>query len=266
MLYPFNLLAHIFIMNKKLIYLLLAIITLIVLFNLPEDHVSNEVHVAVTSSFSGVIKEISDLFGQKSGKKITLTFGSTGKIYAQILHGAPYHIFLAADKERPELLEKTKLIIAGSRFTYALGRLVLWSADAGYIDSAGEVLKQRDFKYIAIANPKLAPYGRAAEEVLRKLGSWDKLNTKIAYGENIVSTFHFIQSRNVPLGFITYAQLLSLKPPDQGSFWLIPQDLYAPIEQQAVLLRENTDARVFLEFLQSKEAQKIITDSGYIVP
>ncbi len=253
-------------MTKNLLYLFLTIIITAIILYEPGYIPTTELSIAVASNFSEAIKEITKTYNQKTGISSTLSFGSTGKLYAQISNGAPYDIFLAADKLRPRLLEKEGLALPGSRFTYALGKLVLWSPVAGYVDSAGKVLQKNKFRYLAMANPNLAPHGRAAKEVLQALNLWDSLSGKIAYGENIGQAFNFTQSTNSELGFIAYAQLKSQKYKSAGSYWDIPQTLYTPIEQQAILLKEKAEARSFLVFLQSTEAQKIITDYGYIIP
>ena len=217
----------------------------------------------MASNFSETIKKLSKSFEEKSGTKVNLIFGSTGKLYAQIRNGAPYDIFLAADKQRPQLLEKEEIVVPENSFTYARGSLVLWSPR---VNNVKELLLSKNFKYLAMANPKLAPYGRAAKEVLQSFDLWDRLQGKIAYGENIVQTFHFIQSGNADLGFVAESQIKSSIYKMIGSFWKVPLTRYAPIEQQAVLLKNNNEARSFFEYLQSVEARKIITEYGYIVP
>lgn len=254
-------------MNKTLLYIVIAVSVVAILFNLPaEDPSPNTIRVAVASNFSGTLKEIVERYEQHSANTVTVIVGSSGKLYAQIKNGAPYDIFLSADKQRPLLLEQNGLTVAGSRFTYALGKLLLWSPQKGYLDSTAKVLRQNNFNHIAMANPKLAPYGRAAKEVLIKLDLWDRLQGKIAYGENISQTFNFVQSANAQLGFIAYTQFLTLDKQEQGSFWEVPQNLHTPIEQQVVLLNDKDSAVNFFKYLQSEQARKIISENGYILP
>jgi len=229
---------------------------------------ADEIRVVVASNFAGAIKEMAAHFEQQSGHKIVLIFGSTGKHYAQIRNGAPFDIFFAADARRPALLEKENIAIPASRFTYAIGKLVLWSPDRKLIDAKGNVLKNTTFRYLAIANPKLAPYGMAAQEVLERRKLWENLQGKMVRGENIGQAFQFVKTGNAELGFIAYSQI---KHPDtntlmEGSFWLVPQTLYTPIEQQAVLLKDNPVARDFLAFVKSTEALKLIGNMGYSIP
>ena len=208
--------------------------------------VAEEIRVAVASNFANVIKILSAQFEAATGHKVTLIYGSTGKHYAQIRNGAPFDAFFAADIKRPELLEKAGFALPGSRFTYARGKVVLWSPRAGYIDAEGEVLAKGAFTYLAIANPGLAPYGKAAEEVLRARGLWDELNTRVVRGENIGQAFQFVKSGNAELGFLAYSQVRRPGHPVEGSWWEVPQALYTPVDQQAVLLKENEVARALV--------------------
>ena len=228
--------------------------------------VADEIQVAVASNFTDPIKEIARRFEQQSGHKISLAFGSTGKHYAQIKHGAPFEAFFAADAKRPKLLEEEGIAQPGSRFTYALGKVVLWSPKVDTVDAAGKVLEQGDFRYLALANPKLAPYGKAAQEVLENRGLWPALQGRLVHGENIGQTFQFVMSRNADLGFVAFSQIKRPGRPTTGSKWEIPQALYSPIEQQAVLLKDNTPSRDFLTFVRSEKALKIIRDYGYGTP
>jgi len=228
--------------------------------------ISAEINVAVASNFSKAVKEISDRFEAQSGHEIILIFGSTGKHYAQIINGAPYDVFLAADTLRPKLLEQEGLAIPGSRFTYAIGKLMLWSPTSGYVDPEGHVLQQQQFRHLAIANPKLAPYGKAAQQVLQAIGLWQRFQDRIVLGENIGQAFHFVNSGNAELGFIALAQIMHSETGIKGSVWHIPQALYEPVRQQAVLLRQNNAALMFMEFLKRPSVQKIIEDFGYAIP
>ena len=225
-----------------------------------------EIRIAVASNFSRPMQELAAKFEKEGGHKVTLAFGSSGKHYAQIRNGAPFDAFFAADRERPELLEREGLAISGSRCTYAVGRLVLWSPKADFVDAEGKVLEQGGFNHIAIANPKLAPYGAAAGEVLRQRGLWDSLQDKLVRGENIGQAYQFVHSGNAELGFVAYSQVIQPGGDAAGSIWEIPQSLYAPIEQQAVLLKDSAAAREFATFLKSDAARKIITEYGYGLP
>lgn len=227
---------------------------------------ADEIRIAVASNFSNAIKSIAKQYEEETGHEITLSFASTGKHYAQIINGAPFDIFFAADVRRPELLEKEGQALAGSRFTYAIGRLVLWSPVIGYVDANGAVLEEGGFNHLAIANPKLAPYGKAAREYLIKHGLWDDPKIRVVRGENIGQTFQFVKSGNAELGFIAYSQLMTPGQDVPGSLWEIPQVDYTPIEQQAVLLRPNKAARDFLSYVQTDMVREIIRSYGYVVP
>ncbi|MDC1535849.1 molybdate ABC transporter substrate-binding protein [Candidatus Thioglobus sp.] len=231
---------------------------------------ADEIKVAVASNFYPAMKEIVLQYELKQSQsfkkhKIILISGSSGKHYAQILNGAPFDIFFSADKVRPILLEKKGISETGSRFTYALGRLVLWSSLDGFIEK-DEQLYSNDLRFLAIANPKIAPYGGAAREVLLSLNLWEDLQSKMARGENIAQTFQFVNSGNAKLGFISYSQLMNPSYPVVGSFWEVPQSLYTPIEQQVVLLKKSSLAKDFLSFIESDESLNIISKYGYDLP
>jgi molybdate transport system substrate-binding protein len=229
--------------------------------------IADEIRVAVASNFANAAKAIAQRFEESTEHQVTLVFGATGKHYAQIHNGAPFEAFFAADARRPEMLESEGLVVPGSRFTYAIGRVVLWSLEEGYVDSKGRVLEHGDFRHLAIANPRLAPYGRAGREVMRSRGLWERLQQRLVRGENIGQTFQFVSSGNAELGFVALSQL---KSPGQalktGSHWLVPQELHSPIEQQAVLLENTAAASSFIEFVRSEEARTIIRGYGYQTP
>jgi molybdate transport system substrate-binding protein len=227
---------------------------------------ADEINVAVASNFTDAIKAIAARFESTTGHKATLIFGSTGMHYAQIKNGAPFDAFFAADVERPELLEKEGVAIPETRFTYAVGKVVLWSPRTDYVDSEGKVLEKQEFRHLAIANPQLAPYGKAAQEVLSARGVWDSLQERIVRGENIEQTFQFVESGNAELGFVAYSQLKRPGQPIAGSIWEIPRSLYSRIEQQAVLLQDREAARAFLSFAKNDEARTIIQGFGYDTP
>lgn len=221
------------------------------------------VHVAVASNFTHAIKALADQFNNETGHDVIISQGSTGKLYAQIKHGAPYDVFFAADRKRPEKLETEGNAIQDSRFTYAIGKLVLWSPLPDLVDSKGNVLKQDDFVHLAIANPKLAPYGKAAQQVLQEKGLWEQLQSRLVRGENINQAFQFVKSGNAQLGFVALSQVQYTGHYETGSFWEIPQSLYTPIEQQAVLLRQKQVANDFLMYVKNKKSREIIRSYGY---
>ena len=230
---------------------------------------AGQVHVAVASNFVPALELVAKKFEASSGHRLTVSSGSSGKLYAQIKNGAPFDVLLSADAERPQKLEEDHLAIAGTRFTYALGRLALWSARADMVDGEGQVLTQGQFKHLAIANPKTAPYGEAALETLRKMGILDALQARLVQGENIGQTFQFVASGNAELGLVSLAQVRAAQGKFQGSYWVVPQTLHQPIAQQAVLLakgRDNPVAGEFLKFLTGKDAHAIIESLGYGLP
>jgi molybdate transport system substrate-binding protein len=231
---------------------------------------ADEIKVAVASNFYPAMKEIALQYELKQSQssenhKIILISGSSGKHYAQIMNGAPFDIFFSADKVRPILLEKKGISESGSRFTYALGRLVLWSSLDGFVEK-DEQLYNNELRFLAIANPKIAPYGVAAREALISINLWEDLQSKLVRGENIAQTFQFINSGNAKLGFISYSQLMNPNYPVVGSFWEVPQSMYKPIEQQAVVLKKSSLAKDFLSFIGSDESLNIISKYGYDLP
>lgn len=228
--------------------------------------IAEEIRVAAASNFANAVTILAERFEANSGHKVTLVFGSSGRHYAQIKNGAPFDVFFAADIKRPELLEKEGFALPGSRFTYAIGKLILWSPLAGYVDPDGNVLKQGTFHHLAIANPKLAPYGMAAREVLQARGVWNVLQAKMVRGENIGQAFQFVRSGNAELGLVAWSQVKRPGQPMTGSWWEIPQALYTPIEQQAVLLKENAAARAFMSFIKNENSRALIRSFGYDTP
>ena len=231
---------------------------------------ADEIKVAVASNFYPAMKEIVSQYEIKQSQSfenhnIVLISGSSGKHYAQIFNGAPFDIFFSADKIRPILLEKKGISETGSRFTYALGKLVLWSSLDGFVEK-DERLYSNDSRFLAIANPRIAPYGVAAREALISLNLWEDLQSRLVRGENIAQTFQFVNSGNAKLGFISYSQLMNPSYPVAGSFWEVPQTLYTPIEQQVVLLKKSSLAKDFLSFIESDESLNIISKYGYDLP
>jgi molybdate transport system substrate-binding protein len=226
---------------------------------------ADEIRIAVASNFADTLKEVALLFEEQTGHTISLSSGSTGSHYAMIINGAPFEAFFSADVERPRLLEEAGAIIPGSRFTYAMGRLVLWSSEDGMVDPEGHILERGDYKHLAIANPKLAPYGKAAREVLEARGLWDQVQHQLVRGESIGQTFQFVHTGNAQLGFVALSQLSRPGKGVQGSHWTVPRNLYSPIDQQAVLLKDNDTARAFLRFVNSDEIKQVIQGYGYDV-
>jgi len=237
-----------------------------VLLLTPFVSMADEIRVAVASNFVGTMKVLVNEFESNAEHRVILIPGSTGKHYAQIVNGAPFDLFFAADAKRPELLDTQNLVESSSRFTYAIGKLVLWSALEGVIDSEGKVIAGGNFRYLAIANPKLAPYGKAAKEVIGAKGVWDALQGKLVKGENVAQTYQFVDSGNAELGFVSYSQIIKSGEVTKGSHWIVPENLYSSIEQQAVLLKNNEAARAFLIYVKSDEALEIIQSFGYGTP
>ncbi len=225
-----------------------------------------EVQLAVASNFTAPMRAIAERFERDTGHQLLLAFGSTGKLYAQIHNGAPFDVLLAADDKVPAQLEATGLGVAGTRFTYAIGTLVLWSAREGYVDDQGAVLAQRSFRHLAIANPKTAPYGAAAMATLAKLEQVDSIRGKLVQGENIAQTHQFVASGNAELGFVALSQVLDDGRIRQGSAWIVPAHYHPPIRQDALLLtkgRDNPAARALLDYLRSAAATEVIEAYGY---
>lgn len=225
-----------------------------------------EVSVAVAANFTAPMQKIAAEFERDTGHKAQLAFGATGKFYAQIRNGAPFEVFLSADDTTPAKLEEEGAVVAGSRFTYAIGKLALWSAQPGVVDDKGEVLRRGAFAHLAVANPKTAPYGVAALEVLRKLGVADALAAKLVTGENIAQTHQFVASGNAELGFVALSQVWSDGRLTGGSAWRVPAELHAPLRQDAVILANGRDkpaARALADYLRGAKAAAIIKSYGY---
>ena len=225
-----------------------------------------EVHVAVAANFTAPMKRIAEAFEKDTGHKMVVSYGATGKFYAQITNGAPFDVFLSADDETPAKLEKDGFAVSGSRMTYATGRLVLWSAKPGLIDDKASVLMRNDFNRLAIAAPKVAPYGAAAVETLNKIGLLPLLQTKLVMGESIGQTFNMVSSGNADLGFVAMSQVFESDKLKSGSAWVVPANFHSPLRQDAVLLaraRSNPAALQFLTFLKSAQARVIMTLFGY---
>lgn len=227
---------------------------------------AGEVQVAVAANFTAPMQKIAAQFEQDTGNKAVLSFGATGKFYAQINNGAPFEVFLAADDETPMKLEQEGQAVRGTRFTYAIGKLVLWSAKDGYVDARGDVLRSGDFAHLSIGNPKTAPYGAAAVETLTKLGLYERLQPKLVQGENISQAQQFVSTGNAELGFVALSQVWKDGKLSSGSAWIVPSNLYSPIRQDAVILKKgeaNPAARALETYLKSDKAKAIIRAYGY---
>lgn len=227
---------------------------------------AEEVNVAVAANFTAPMKEIAADFEKESGHKVTLSFGSSGKFYSQITNGAPFQLFLSADEEKPAQLEKDGLAVTGSRFTYAVGTLVLWSSKADFVDAKGDVLRTGSYNKLAIASPRLAPYGFAAIEVLSKLGLLATVEPKFVQGENIAQTHQFVSTGNADLGFVALSQVMQGGEITSGSAWIVPSTLHTPIRQDALLLstgKGNVAADALAAYLKTEKAKVIIRSYGY---
>lgn len=235
------------------------------LISLSPNLMAGEVSVAVAANFTDTTRTLATHFEQETGHTVSASFGSTGKLYAQIKNGAPFDVFMAADIRRPERIETEGDGVASSRFTYARGKLVLWSPKSEAFDSAPHYLKEQAFARLAIANPKTAPYGLAAQQALEQMNLWASLEPKLVRGDSIAQTFQFVASGNAQAGFVALSQVKAW-PEEAGTLWPVPQDYYQPIDQQAILLNRannNDAAKAWLAFLKSPSALKIIQDYGY---
>ena len=224
------------------------------------------VRVAVAANFTVPMNAIAAEFTQDTGHQAKLAFGGSGKFYAQIKNGAPFQMLLSADNETPAKLVQEGMAVAESRRTYAIGRLVLWSAQPGIVDAKAEVLKKNQFNKLAIANPKLAPYGKAAVEVLSGMGLLAPLTPKFVQGENIAQTWQFVSTGNAELGFVALSQVMKDGKIGRGSGWIVPAKLHTPIRQDAVILtsgKGNAAADALMKYLKSEKAKAIIKSYGY---
>lgn len=225
------------------------------------------IQVAVAANFSKTMQSLVTEFEKNYDYQIALSFGSSGKFYAQIKQGAPYELFFSADQAKPEVLQQEGLVVAGSRFTYAIGRLVVWTVRPDFANKIEIKLKDGAFNKLAIANPKLAPYGAATLQVLSHLGLIDDTQAKWVRGENIAQTYQFVHSGNADLGFVALSQLLGRKNMIEGFYWLVPDNMHQPIKQDVVLLKraaQSQGAKTFLDFIHTEKAQTIIAEYGYI--
>ena len=227
---------------------------------------AGEVRVAVAANFAGAMAPIGAAFTAATGHVLKTSSGSTGKFFSQIVHGAPFDVLLAADEATPKKLLASGHAVAGTAFTYAVGRLVLWSATPGFVDAQGAVLSSPTLRRVAIANPKVAPYGAAAMDTLKTLGLTAAVTPRLVTGESIAQAYQFVFTGNAEAGFVALSQVVVPGRPAAGSWWLVPQDLHRPIRQDAVLLqagRDNAAARALLDFLKTDAAKKTMRDFGY---
>jgi molybdate transport system substrate-binding protein len=230
---------------------------------------AEDLNIAVAANFVSTFTELRASFEQSSGHRLRVSAGSSGRFYAQIKNGAPFDLFFSADQTKPQRLEAEGLVVPGSRMTYAIGALALWSANPELVTDGAEVLRRGEFNKLALANPRLAPYGVAAVEVLTQLGLREATQGKWVQGENIAQTYQFVSTGNAELGFVALSQITTAGQPMPGSAWLIPAQLYQPIKQDVVLLRRgqaSVAAQALLAYVQSAAAQEIIEAHGYIWP
>lgn len=228
-----------------------------------------EVRVAVAANFATPMKLLANRFEQETGHQARLSVGATAKLYAQIKNGAPFDVFLAADTDTPAKLAQENAIVPGSRFTYASGRLILWSPRLDAVDDQGQVLKTGNFKHLAVAAPKLAPYGAAALQTLTQLGLMDELRPKLVMGESIGQAFSFVATGNAELGLVALSQVYEDGKLSQGSGWIVPAHLHRPLRQDAVLLARasgNPAASALLAFLKTAPNRAVIRSFGYETP
>jgi len=250
-------------MTGRLSFTLIATLMLAVAPHTPH---AAEVRVAVAANFAQTMKEIVAGFEKDTGHKISLTQGATGKFYAQITNGAPFEILLSADDETPARLVREGRAVAGSQFTYAVGRLALWSPNEGLVDQGGGVLKTDTFRFVAIANARVAPYGRAAVQTMQKLGVLTAIGPRVVQGESITQTHQFVTSGNAQLGFVALSQVWENGQLKSGSGWIVPEALHEQLRQDAVLLNAGKDsqaAATLLGYLKSDKVKKILTRYGY---
>lgn len=246
---------------------LLAVLLIMGMTLTEQDPPPKSIHIAVATNFTAPMKQIAAEFEKDTGQRLILSFASSGKLFAQIKNGASFELFLSADTAKPVALIKAGLAVEASQFTYAQGSLVLWSPNTDLITSnLPAILQSSQFSYLAIANPRHAPYGQAAVETLRQLKLYDKVSSKLVQGENIAQTYQFVQTGNAQLGFIALSQIMSEGKIKSGSFWLVPEEMHAPIQQNAVLLKSaehNPQALALLTYLKSAKVKAIIQSYGY---
>ena len=236
------------------------------IFVLAANAQAAEIKVAVASNFANTLKEIAVEFQKDTGHQLAITPGATGKFYAQISNGAPFDVFLSADDETPRKLVQEGKAIAASQFTYAIGRLALWSPIPDLVDKNADILKTDKFKYIAIANAKVAPYGQAAVQTMQKLGVLTKIEPRVVQGESIAQTFQFVSTGNAQLGFVALSQILENGKIKTGSAWIVPEEMHEQLKQDAVVLQSCKSMSVcqaLMEYLKSEKVKKMMASYGY---
>ncbi|MEE4185955.1 MAG: molybdate ABC transporter substrate-binding protein [Gammaproteobacteria bacterium] len=224
-----------------------------------------ELRVAVAANFAPALETLGNAFTAQTGHTLQVARGSTGKLYAQIVNGAPFDVFFAADSALPLQLEADGRATAGAGFVYAVGALVLWSPQALPLHDAPQVLRDANYRFLALANPRHAPYGVAAQQTLESLGLWESLQSRLVRGENVGQALQFVRSGNAELGFVAASQLAALDEPG-GTVWVVPQALYAPVQQRVALLTDSPAARELLLFVRGEVAQKLLKAYGYTLP
>ena len=242
-----------------------ALATLIALFTLGSAQ-ADEVQVAVAANFTAPIQAIAADFEKDTGHTLVAAYGATGQFYTQIKNGAPFEVFLSADDTTPQKLESEGDTVKGSRFTYAVGTLALWSAKEGYVDAKGAVLKKNEYQHLSIANPKAAPYGLAATQVLAKLGLTEQVKSKLVEGQNITQAYQFVSTGNAELGFVALSQIYKDGKVSSGSAWIVPGQMHDPIKQDAVILnkgKDNPAAKALVDYLKGPKAAAVIKSYGY---
>jgi molybdate transport system substrate-binding protein len=228
---------------------------------------AEEALVAVAANFSAPMQQIAVSFQKDTGHQLKMSFGATGGIYAQIKNGGPFDVFLSADQITPQKLEAEGLGVAATRFNYAIGQLVLWSKQDGLVDDKGQVLRSKNIQRIAMANPKLAPYGVAAWETMTALGLLEELKPKVVQGDNIAQTYQFVSTQNAQVGFVALSQVFANGQLTSGSAWIVPPNLYKPIRQDVILLKngkDNSAAKALLIYLKGEKAKAVMKSYGYL--
>jgi molybdate transport system substrate-binding protein len=228
---------------------------------------AEEALVAVAANFSAPMQQIAASFQKDTGHQLKMSFGATGGIYAQIKNGGPFDVFLSADQITPQKLEAEGLGVAATRFNYATGQLVLWSKQDGLVDEKGQVLRGKNIQRIALANPKLAPYGVAAWEAMTALGLLEELKPKMVQGDNIAQTYQFVSTQNAQVGFVALSQVFANGQLTSGSAWIVPPHLYKPIRQDVILLKngkDNSAAKALLIYLKGEKAKAVMKSYGYL--
>lgn len=228
---------------------------------------AEEALVAVAANFSAPMQQIAASFQKDTGHQLRMSYGATGGFYAQIKNGGPFDVFLSADQITPQKLEAEGLGVALTRFNYATGQLVVWSKQDGLVDDKGQVLRNKNIQRVAMANPKLAPYGVAAWETMTALGLLEELKPKIVQGDSIAQTYQFVSTQNAQVGFVALSQVFANGQLTSGSGWIVPPHLYKPIRQDVILLKNGKDnlaAKAFLIYLKGEKAKAVMKSYGYL--